>query len=129
LEAGSFEGHPEHSSIHSIFSLFGYLCTPGTVDLLILSLVNHLEPLLLLDAIDFSGVVADRRREVHAKRFDGQLKVCYCMRTQAQDIMKQLTDEGYVVADGVRLLVREWNSGTFRGVSEWPSLIWSVLNM
>jgi hypothetical protein len=101
LEAGSFEGHPEHSSTHSIFSLLGYLCTPGTDDLLVLSSLNHLEQLLLLDAIDLCGVVADKQREVHATRFDRHLKVLYCMTPQAQHFMKWPTDERYVVLGGV----------------------------
>jgi hypothetical protein len=42
LEARSFEGHLEHSSTQSIFSLLGHLGAAGNDDLLVLSSLNHL---------------------------------------------------------------------------------------
>jgi hypothetical protein len=83
------------------------LCTPGTGDLLILSSLNHFQKLLLFHAIDLCGVVADEQREVHAERFDGHLKVLYCMRTDPHDFMKEPTDECSAIVDWAHLFFRK----------------------
>jgi hypothetical protein len=87
-EGSGIEVQSEHSGMKLIFSLFRYLCAPGTEDLLVLSWSHCLEQLLFLDAVHLSDVVTDTQREDHAERLDGYLNALHSIRTQVRDIPK-----------------------------------------